>query len=269
LPCRVSGDWAKEKLYYLEKYIAIVSNGMKNKWPGRTFIDLMAGPGRCITNRGEFPGSPILALRAEPPFSNVILVEEEAKLIDALRLRTEQWADRREIVDGDCNDPRIIERIRSITPATHLAMVFVDNLGLDVTFETLKRLTQNRQMDLVITLQVSDLVRNTGQVLRGSQDAARFDRFFGSPDWRTVVAEFERHKRPEHDLPTALTSFYLERLATVRYTSAAQLHVLMKNDQNAPLYRLILAGKHPKAAEFFRKIARIEYSGQRGFRFDS
>jgi three-Cys-motif partner protein len=230
----------------------------------------MAGPGQCITEREEeFPGSPIRALQADPPFSRVILVEESIKLVEALRARTEAWADRRQIIEGDCNDQSIIDGIRARTPASHLVMVFVDNLGLDVTFETLKILTLNRRMDLVITLQVSDLVRNTGQVLSGSQDAARFDRFFGSADWRMVVQEFERRKRTEHDLPTALTSFYLERLRTIGYSSAAQLHVLMKNDRNAPLYRLILAGKHPKAAEFFEKIARIEYSGQRGIRFDN
>jgi three-Cys-motif partner protein len=221
-----------------------------------------------MTDRSEeFSGSPIRALESDPPFSQVLLVEQSPKLLEALRVRTEPWANRRQILSGDCNDLAVITKIRERTPASHLALVFVDNLGLDVTFETLKSLTSDRHMDLVITLQVSDLVRNTGQVLSGTQDATRFDGFFGSKEWRTVVSQFERRERSEHDLPTALTAFYLDRLKTIGYTSAAQLHVLMRNDQNAPLYRLVLAGKHSRAADFFKKIAQIEYSGQRGFRF--
>jgi hypothetical protein len=38
----------------------------------------------------------------------------------------------------------------------------------------------------------------------------------------------------------------------------------MKNTQNTPLYRLVLAGKHERSTDFFKKISRYEYSGQRG-----
>jgi hypothetical protein len=37
----------------------------------------------------------------------------------------------------------------------------------------------------------------------------------------------------------------------------------MKNSRNVPQYRLLLAGKHEKAVEFFEKIQRIDPSGQR------
>jgi hypothetical protein len=47
---RDSGAWAKEKLYYLERYLDIVSVGMKKKWAGRLYYaNLLAGPGKCRT----------------------------------------------------------------------------------------------------------------------------------------------------------------------------------------------------------------------------
>lgn len=70
------------------------------------------------------------------------------------------------------------------------------------------------------------------------------------------------------DRATALCDFYGEQLAQIGYGQVEQLHRLMKNRRNAPLYRLLLASRHPRATEFFRKIAAIEHDGQRGFRFD-
>jgi hypothetical protein len=40
---------------------------------------------------------------------------------------------------------------------------------------------------------------------------------------------------------------------------------VMKNSRNVGLYRLVLAGKHERAAQFFDEISRIEPGGQRGF----
>jgi three-Cys-motif partner protein len=83
-------------------------------------------------------------------------------------------------------------------------------------------------------------------------------------DWRDAVQRFQRGETSAPDLATALTDFYCEQLRTLGYDYVAPLQRLMRNTINAPLYRLILAGKHPRAAEFFQKISRIEYDGQRG-----
>ena len=57
LPARVSGPWAQEKLAYLSKYMSIFNVGMKNKWR-RVYLDLLAGPGRCVEDDSgiEFDG---------------------------------------------------------------------------------------------------------------------------------------------------------------------------------------------------------------------
>jgi three-Cys-motif partner protein len=79
----VSGDWAQEKLHYLGGYMGIFNGGMKNLWPHRTYLDLMAGPGRCVLDDSdeEFDGSPLRALKCEPPFTSVLLVESSPKLL--------------------------------------------------------------------------------------------------------------------------------------------------------------------------------------------
>jgi len=66
LPVRDSGIWAKEKLYYLEHYLDIFSVGMHKRWNGKLYyVDLFAGPGRCLISgtKEEFDGSLLIALK--------------------------------------------------------------------------------------------------------------------------------------------------------------------------------------------------------------
>src|SRR5688500_12180049 len=76
---RESGSWAREKLYYVSRYMSIFNVGMKNLWPQRAYVDLMAGSGRCIDRDGgeEFEGSAMLALKSEPPFSTLVFIEAD------------------------------------------------------------------------------------------------------------------------------------------------------------------------------------------------
>lgn len=246
--------------------MGIFNGGMKNLWKNRAFVDLLAGPGRCILKHSgeEFDGSPVRALKCDPPFTTVVLVESDPALFAALEARTAIYAPRVQLVAGDCNDPATIATIRKQIPFRALTLAFADMLGLDVTFESVRRLTSGRRIDLAITFQVSDLVRNVPQVLAGNADGARLDRFFGTGDWRRVVAAAEGGALPTPAIGDALTDFYIQRLATLGYLHVAPLHRLMKNTANAPLYRVVLASKHATGADFFKKIAKYEYSGQRG-----
>jgi three-Cys-motif partner protein len=270
LTIRDSGPWAKEKLYYVSRYTSIFNRGMKKLWSERAYIDLMAGPGRSVDRDTgeEFDGSPLLALKSEPPFKTLVFVEAEADYAAALTERTAAHEDRRTVLPSDCNNPATIAEIRRIVGANTLTLCFVDNLGLNVRFETITRLVEgNRPIDFVFTFQVNDFARNIDDAMT-SAEGDRFDAFFGTPRWREVVRRFDRGQTARSDRATALADFYGEQLACIGYGQVEQLHRLMKNTRNAPLYRLLLASRNARATSFFRKIAAIEHDGQRGFRFD-
>ena len=90
-----------------------------------------------------------------------------------------------------------------------LSLCFVDNLGLNVTFDTIRNLVDgNRPIDLMFTFQVNDLTRNVHAAMTSSE-GERFDAFFGSGDWRDVVRRFDRGER------RARTSLQLWRISTV------------------------------------------------------
>jgi three-Cys-motif partner protein len=188
LPSRVSGPWAREKLEYLAKYMSIFNVGMRNKWD-RVFLDLLAGPGRCVESDAgdEFDGSPLLAVRQKVRFSEIVVVEGDRSLAAALRQRVNASA---QVIEGDCNDPLVIRQLRDRLGHGRLGLAFADNLGLDVTLGTLRSLSENRKLDLCITFQLGDLKRNLHRALTGS-DASRWTAFFGK-GWRPVAEDAER-----------------------------------------------------------------------------
>ena len=69
---RPSGDWAQDKLFYVQHYIDTFEKSMRNsKWRSRNYIDLFAGPGKCKDRKTQeyFLGSPLLALTTPYPFT--------------------------------------------------------------------------------------------------------------------------------------------------------------------------------------------------------
>lgn len=259
LPARPSQAYAIEKLYYVRRYMDIFAKGMK-KWGNRGYIDLMSGPGRCrLENGEEFEGSPVLSLGA--PFTHRVFVEADATLVAALRTRVEGQGT---IIEGDCNAPDVVEAIRRTIPANALSLAFADNLGTDVTFETIAALTDNRSMDLMIVFQAQDFTRNIADALSGADDPARVDAFFGNGGWREVATAAKARNATPGEVTADLLEFYESRLRSLGYAYIAGTRRAMKNSKNAMQYRLLLAGRHPRAEEFFRKIDAIEPSGQRG-----
>jgi three-Cys-motif partner protein len=261
LPARVSGAWAREKLEYLGKYMSIFNVGMKNKWE-RVYLDLLAGPGRCVEDDtgAEFEGSPLLAVNQKVPFSEILLVEGSRNLADALRRRVDASG---RVIEGDCNDAGIIKQLRDTLGRGRLGLAFADNLGMEVTLATLQSLSADRKLDLCITFQVGDLKRNLHNALAGT-DAPRWNAFFGD-GWKPIAADAERRNLSAEETANVLLDFYGQQLKAIGYPYIAHSRRLMKNSKNVALYRLLLAGKHERAVQFFDEISKIEPSGQRGF----
>src|SRR6266436_118108 len=132
LPVRSSGIWAKEKLYYLERYLDIFSVGMQQKWHGSIYyVDLFAGPGQCrIAEIGEeFDGSPLIALKFN--FAKYFFFESDPACFKALETRIRARAPEKlknvELIPGDCN--KEISNVSAPQPSS-LGVAFDDPTGL-------------------------------------------------------------------------------------------------------------------------------------------
>ncbi len=89
LPARAARQWTMEKLFYVERYLAVFATAMKDKWHELVYVDLLAGPGRCVIEETgkDIPGSPLLAT-ARTEFGRLFLNDIDPIATVALARRT-------------------------------------------------------------------------------------------------------------------------------------------------------------------------------------
>jgi len=264
LAVRGSGTWAEDKLYYLGRYLKILSVGMKNKWRGRLYyVDLFAGPGRCLIRgetQKEIDGSPLIALLGFD-FAKYFFLEMDRTCFEALGARARKRAPdiwgKVKMILGDCNDT--IEQAE--LPSEGLGLAFIDPTGISqLSFETIKKLTAGRQIDLIINFPEGMGIRmNLHQYTQ--TDANALDRFMGSARWKDRYHE-QPLKSFDH-MCAEIAKEYLANLGSLGYLAVDSDWVPVKTDQNTLLYYLLFASKHPRGNDLWRKIKRIGPHGQR------
>lgn len=258
---RSSGIWAKDKLYYLERYLNIFSVGMGKKWQDKLYyVDLFAGPGRCRIRetKEEIDGSPLTALGFN--FAKYFFFEADQSCFGALDARTQARAPDKhqkiKKISGDCNET--IENAE--LPSDGLGVSFIDPTGISqLSFETIRRLTAGHQIDLIINFPEGMGIRmNLFQYSQTETNA--LDRFMGSARWkeryRQNLASFDQ-------VCKEIGREYLANLSSLGYLALDGDWIPVRTEQNTLLYYLLFASKHSKGNYFWHKIKQIGPHGQR------
>lgn len=267
LPIREFGPWVAEKLDYLKRYIDVFETSMRKKWSTRHYIDLFAGTGKCICRktRQVYLGSPLLALTTKYPFTDYFFVDSDPDCILDLQQRCSASSlnERIRFTVDDANRVagKIVEQIQGI-PSLNLA--FLDPDGLELQWETVATLAQIERLDLIIHYSQMGLNRAMPNVFR-SETLTDVDHFFGGTEWRTIYEKYRRHE--EQFLHRQLMDFYKSKLKRLGYRETLRddevgAEPLIRNEKNAPLYRLLFASKHPLGLEFWQKVVRRDVYGQ-------
>ena len=247
LPARPTGQWVLGKKYYLARYLDIMTRGVGKKWAGNlSYVDLFAGPGRSLV-RGtgeEVEGSPLLALERE--FSHYVFVDVPDVLsVLKRRLIGHPKASRISFVEGDCN--AVIETVRKELPAGHLTLAFIDPTGLQIQFRSIRRLVQDRKMDLLMTIQLGmGVTMNLPQYLK--TEGNRLTGFLGNARWREDIKQ-----GGTASLRPIVSGPILQELRSMRYSTVREREIDIRNDQNLLLYVMVLASRHPLGGKFWRE----------------
>ena len=247
------GPWAKDKLYYIKCYCDIFSMGMKNKWPTRTYIDLFAGPGICVVEetREEIPGSPLIALSCKMPFTHYFFNDVNPEFIKSLESRAPSCGFANlEYFSKDCNSA--VDDLLQKLSADSLDFCFIDPLNWEINFNSIRKLTQNRKMDLAITFHIGSIKRTATNPPQELID------FFPDPNWQQ---EYEKTRAKGKSTGRILLDAFERGLTSIGYREIRD-YVLEKNSRGVPLYYLIFASKHPRGADFWDKIAERSEAGQ-------
>jgi len=277
LPTRESGSWAKDKVFYLQKYINTFETSMRGKpWRRRIYIDLFSGPGKCSTrdNSEYFLGSPLISLITEHPFTDYFFVDKESGNIDALKIRgtaSNVPQDRIRCVVGDANEKvlEIVNEIRKIDGEyipgswSSLNLAFLDPEGFELSWNTVAELAKVSKMDLIVHYSQQGVKRMADRALESNKEIS-IDKFFGGKEWRKVYAACKDDPTGIH---RPLIDYYKSKLKDLGYVEVKDdeevwAEPLMKNRKNAPLYRLLFASKNPLGVKFWKDVTRLGTDGQ-------
>jgi three-Cys-motif partner protein len=262
LPARESGAWVLDKKVYVERYLRIFTKGVSNKWGGKlAYVDLFSGPGKnVIRDTGEeVDGSPLLALKCD--FARYVFVDAPEVLATLrTRLRNHPKFARISFVEGDCNV--VISEVLKHLPTDHLTLAFIDPTGLQIRFETIRRLVYNRKVDLLMTIQFGmGIQMNLPQYIKSEGDA--LTGFLGNSEWRkdaeNVGTVFQAGRR--------ILDRYMAQLRTLGYLDTKDREIV-RNDQKMLLYFVIMASRHELGKKFWREVTKIAPSGQRNLNFE-
>lgn len=246
------GVWAQEKLDYIRRYCDIFNTGMKNQWPTRAYIDLFAGPGKCYIEetKREIDGSPLIALSCKTPFTHYFFNDANPQVMSSLRKRAKNFTCSNVLYfTEDCNT--VIDELRSKLPPSSLDFCFIDPFGFEIKFDSIRRLTEGRRMDIAITFHVGGMKRVAHNPPRELLE------FFPDTSWQ------ERYKKEEKVYPKGyiLLAAFKKGLEDIGYRDVKD-YVLVKNKKGVPLYHIIFATKNPRGADFWDKIASRSRTGQ-------
>ena len=255
---RVIGPWAREKLHYIQRYCDTFNTAMKDKWGKRTYIDLFCGPGLCadeVTGE-EFDGSPLIALKCGKPFTHYFFNDKDKRAINALRARAVSLSTNNiNYFSEDCND--VIEHLLEQLPESSLDFCFIDPTNWQIKFDSIRKLTKGRRMDIVITF-------HTGEMKRcAHQPPDELNDFFDGADWQVKYKEVIQKGKREGS-PTLL-NHYKQKLKSIGY-KGFDSNILVKTTTGKHLYYLLYASKDPKGAKLWHNICQTTSIGQRRLR---
>jgi three-Cys-motif partner protein len=262
------GFWAKEKLYYLERYMEVFNASMKDKWPKRAYIELFAGPGfGIVRNSGQIiKGSPLLAIEQAVPFGHYVFVDINTDALSALEKRAKRLKAGADIrfMPRDCNTTT--DEIRTSIDNSYLILTFVDPTSMQAKFSTIQNLTQGLRMDLIINFPLQAINRSYTYALQGYDQ--KYDDFFGTNEWRSILTGSSDFR----SIGVKLLDLYKNRLRSIGYGQINDLadnqssefgDILVRGPKNIPLYYLVFAGKHKIAYKFWDEIQKIRANSQR------
>lgn len=262
------GLWAESKYRQIELYDELFSNGMKNKWGQRVYIDLYAGAGYNLIKdtRTILKGSPLVALTVSNPFDRYIFCERDEEKIEALKKRVKAVAPDANVVfiNGKCDEcaDEILGAIPSHSSSNKvLSLCMVDPYDFGFKFATLKKLSE-RFMDFLILLAVEmDANRNYEHYVE--RNNTKIDEALGNTEWR------ERWKDPKlrrQDFPRFLAEEVSRSMTTLNYLERKpyDMKLVKLHENNRGLYYLALFSRNKMAYEYWKEVLKYG-TDQRSF----
>ncbi|OFW01813.1 MAG: hypothetical protein A3I61_05560 [Acidobacteria bacterium RIFCSPLOWO2_02_FULL_68_18] len=258
------GYWSEVKLDIIKKYAQAYSTIMakQKSIEAHVYIDGFAGAGRHISKAtGEaVAGSPLNAMKIQPPFTELHFIDLEGSR--AAELRRIAAGDRRvRVHKGDCNGILLNEVFpRCRWSDFRRALCLLDPYGLAVDWDVLRTAGEMKSVEIFYNFMIMDanmnvFMHDAGKV--AAAQARRMDAVWGDDSWRSAAytrteglfGEIER-KATNEDVAEAFR-LRLEHVAGFAYVPQA---MPMRNSKGAVVYYLYFASQNQTGAKIVEDI---------------
>ena len=258
------GYWSELKLEIVRKYASAYSTILSAQKAAplyHVYIDAFAGAGEHLAKEtGELvPGSPLNALRVEPPFREYHLVDILPEKIEHLK----KLAGSKKnvfVYQGDCNQillQDVFPRVRYEDYKRGLCIL--DPYGLHLNWELMQIAGAMRTLDIFINFPVADMNRNVlwhDSERVHARQTARLNAFWGDDSWRTVAYRTDTtlFGEPEKQSNDVIAEAFRSRLRNVAGFARVPKPLAMRNSRGAIIYYLFFASQKNTAEHIVKDI---------------
>ena len=261
------GIWSEVKLAIIKEYAAAYSQILDKKrresiyslrW---LYIDAFAGPGVHVSKTtGEIvDGSPLIALKTTPPFSEYHFIDSDPRRAEQLRLIIGDRTDV-SIYTEDCNDI-LLQKIfpRAKYDEYRRALCLLDPYNINLRWEVIETAGHMESVELFLNFMIMDINRNA---LRRDPDKAiqskisQLTRLWGDETWLDAAYDssanlFGDPEKVSNERFEAAWRDRLKKKAGFKFVSEP---MPMKTKTNSIIYYLYFASQKPVAANIVDDI---------------
>ena len=248
------GPWSELKLEILKKYARAYCTILRARNLHPIYIDGFAGAGLHIRKGTNelVPGSPLNALRIEPPFEEFHLIDLRKSRVAALRRHT-AGMNNVQVHDGDANRILLDRVIPSIRYEDYRrALCILDPYGLHLDWKVIEAAGQIGTVELFLNFPMLDMNRNVllwNPEDASADDVARMEAFWGDRSWRDAAycTKANLFGWPEKQRNEVIAEAFRDRLKKVGGFERVPDPVPMRNSKGAILYYLFFAAQKDTA----------------------
>ena len=271
------GYWSEIKLEIVKKYARAYSTILA-KQPGisHAYIDGFAGPGVHLTREThEFvPGSPLNALRIDPPFHEYFLIDLDGDKVEQLRSFPEvRQRPEVHVLQGDCNFVLLNEVLPRVRWEDYRrGLCLLDPYGLQLNWEVIEKAGRMKSIDIFLNFPIMDMNRNVlWHDPEGVSEAGakRMTAFWGDESWRKIAYKPDPQQRLFGEQPhkkvgnEEVVAAFRERMKEVAGFKYVAEPMPMRNSKNAVVYYLLFASQKTVATNIVEEIFK-KYKDRRG-----
>jgi three-Cys-motif partner protein len=248
------GEWSELKLDILKKYAGAYCTILKARGLRPIYIDGFAGAGVHIRKgtKALVPGSPLNALKVEPPFEEHHWIDLDESKVAALKRHT-AGLKHVHIYGGDANKillNEVFPRIRFEN--FERALCILDPYGLHLDWEVIETAAKMGNIEIFLNFPMLDMNRNVllwEPTNASADDVKRMTALWKDESWRDVAYSTSGNLFgfPEKQPNEVIAEAFRERLQKVAGFKYVPEPVPMKNSRSAILYYLFFAAQKETA----------------------